>query len=138
MKELFIKYKAIILYLFFGGCTTLINIATYYIFAYILNMSTAISTFFAWFFAVVTAYITNKIWVFECKSWKREVLVKEIVSFFACRIVTGFLDIALMLIFVDILLCNDLIIKVVSNIAVIILNYLASKLVIFKNKQRSK
>lgn len=132
MKELFIKYKAIILYLFFGGCTTLINIVTYYISAHLLNFSTAISTFLAWFFAVVVAYITNKIWVFECKSWKREVLVKEVTSFFACRIATGLLDMAFMLIFVDILLCNDLIIKIVSNIVVIILNYVASKLVIFK------
>lgn len=132
MKELFIKYKAIILYLFFGGCTTLINIFTYYIFAYMLNLSTAISTFFAWLFAVVAAYITNKIWVFECKSWKREVLAKEITSFFACRIATGLLDMAIMLIFVDILLCNDLVIKIVSNIVVIILNYIASKLVIFR------
>lgn len=74
----------------------------------------------------------NKILVFECKSWKREVLVKEVTAFFACRGATGLLDIALMLIFVDILLCNELIIKIVSNVVVIILNYVASKLVIFK------
>lgn len=132
MKELFKKYKGVLSYLFFGVCSTLINIITYYVAAHIFYLSTLASTVIAWITAVIFAYITNKIWVFECKSWKIDVLLKEASSFFTCRVLTGILDIAIMTICVDVLLFNDMIIKVVSNIIVIILNYFASKLIVFK------
>lgn len=131
MKELIEKYKSLILYLFFGVCTTLINIITYYISAYIFNLSTLISSVLAWILAVVAAYITNKIWVFECKSKEIKVLIKEIISFFICRVFTGIMDIVIMVICVDILHFNDMIIKILSNILVVVLNYVASKLIVF-------
>ncbi|MBQ8298966.1 MAG: GtrA family protein [Clostridia bacterium] len=132
MKELIKKYRGIISYLFFGVCSTLINIITYYLAAHILELSTIVSTVIAWIVAVIFAYITNKIWVFECKSWKLEVLIKEATSFFACRILTGLLDVIIMTVFVDVLLFNDMLIKIISNVIVIILNYIASKLIVFK------
>ena len=135
MKELIEKSKSVISYLFFGVCTTLINLITYYLCAHILNLSTVISTVAAWIIAVVFAYITNKIWVFECKSWEKRVLLKEITSFFTCRLLTGLLDIIIMAVCVDVLHFNDMIIKIVSNVLVIVLNYIASKLVIFKRSK---
>lgn len=137
MKELILKYKSLLSYLFFGGCTTLINLVTYYLSAHVFNFSTVVSTIVAWVVAVIFAYITNKIWVFECKSWERNVLIKEISSFFACRLLTGLLDIIIMAVCVDILHFNDLIIKILSNVVVIVLNYIASKLVIFKRSNES-
>lgn len=132
MKELIKKYRGIISYLFFGVCSTLINIITYYLAAHIFELSTIISTVIAWITAVIFAYITNKLWVFECKSWKPEVLLKEATSFFACRVLTGLLDIIIMTVCVDILLFNDMLIKIISNVIVIVLNYIASKLIVFK------
>lgn len=132
MKELLVKYKSLISYLFFGGCTTLINIITYYFCAHIFSFSTIISTVIAWVLAVVFAYVTNKIWVFECKSWEISILINEVIAFFACRMLTGLLDIVIMAVCVDMLHFNDIIIKAFSNILVIILNYVASRLVVFK------
>ena len=132
MKELIKKYKGVISYLFFGVCSTVINIIVYYLAAHVLELSTIISTVVAWLAAVIFAYITNKLWVFECKSWKPNIVIKEASSFFACRILTGLLDIIIMTVFVEILHFNDMIIKTLSNVVVIILNYVASKLIVFK------
>ena len=136
IKNLIIKYKDIILYIMFGVLTTLVNIVVYYLCAKVLKCNTAISTIVAWFFAILFAYITNKKWVFNSSSWSKDVLTKELISFFSCRLLTGLLDLLIMMIFVDALHFNDLVIKVISNIIVIVLNYLASKLLIFNNKNK--
>ena len=133
-KDILNKYKESILYLLFGGCSVIVNIVVYYISAHIFELSTVISNIIAWIIAVIFAYITNKIWVFESKSWNKEVIFDEVPSFFTFRIITGIIDIAIMFIFVDKLYFNDMIVKVISNIIVIILNYLASKFIVFKKK----
>lgn len=88
----------------------------------------------AWVAAVVFAFITNKLFVFGSKSFKTDVLVREMASFFGCRLLTGILDIVIMYIAVDVMDMNSTLWKFLSNILVIILNYLASKLVVFKKK----
>ena len=134
MKQLYNKYKEVILYIFFGGCTTLVNIVVYYLCAHPLNMLTTMSTIISWILSVTFAYVTNKIWVFESNVDNKHDLLKEMVSFYGCRLSTGILDLIIMIVFVDILRFNDLIIKILSNILVIVLNYVASKLYIFKKK----
>ena len=133
IKELFTKYREMILYLFFGGCTTLVNIVSYYICSRI-GMGTALSTVIAWVLSVLFAYVTNRKYVFESKAFGFVPILKEIAGFFLCRLATGLLDLAIMVVFVDFLHFNDMIIKILSNIIVIILNYAASKLLIFKDK----
>lgn len=132
--DLWKKYKELVLYLFFGVGTTVINIMAYYVCAHPLRINTVASTCVAWILSVLFAYITNKIWVFESKSTDVGVIIKEIVSFFSCRLLTGFLDVALMFVFVDVLSFNDMWMKIISNVIVIVLNYVASKLLIFKKK----
>jgi len=101
----------------------------------------------AWFAAVVFAYITNKIWVFESKSWSGKVLLKEIPSFFAARVFSFVLEEAGLFLFVDILSFNEISIKILSfeiggeliakvilAVVVVVVNYVLSKLVIFKKK----
>lgn len=134
IMDLWKKYKELVLYLVFGAGTTVINIVVYYICAHPLKLNTVISTCVAWVVSVLFAYVTNKIWVFESKSTQMDVIVKEIVSFFSCRLLTGLLDVAWMFVFVDILSFNDMCMKIVSNVIVIVLNYVASKLLIFKKK----
>ena len=68
IKNLLIKYKEQILYLFFGGCTTVVNIVVFALCSDILHMELLVSNFMAWVLAVFFAYITNKIWVFESKT----------------------------------------------------------------------
>ena len=81
------------------------------------------------------AYVTNKKWVFESKLWKKSVIISEAIPFLLCRLATGAIDLAIMFVGVEIMGHNDLTIKMFSNILVIILNYIASKMVIFKKKR---
>ncbi len=135
--QLFKKYKAIIAYLFFGGCTTILNWAVYYLFYNVLNVSNVLSTIIAWFLAVVFAYVTNKKWVFDSKANDTKTIFSELIKFFLARIVTGVLDVAVMWIAVDLCEWNSNIWKLLSNIIVIVANYVFSKFLVFK-KNRNK
>lgn len=132
MKDLYNKYKEVINYLFFGVCTTVINIVTYYVCAHWFDFSTTVSNIIAWIISVAFAYVTNKIWVFESKEKGVSHIIREMLSFFGCRFGTLWMDIAVMYIFVDVLHYPDMIIKIASNVLVVIVNYIASKLFIFK------
>ena len=101
MLELIKKYEEIILYIFFGVCTTIVNILVYYICSHLFNFGTIISTVIAWILSVLFALITNKIWVFKSKSWDKSIFIKESISFFSCRLLTGLLDVLIMYIFVQ-------------------------------------
>lgn len=132
IKELLKKYQGIISYLFFGVCTTLVNMIVYGFCSKIWNLDTIASTSIAWVLAVIFAYVTNRKWVFQSKACGAKAIIKEISSFFVCRILTGILDIAVMYIFVDKLHFEGMIIKLASNVLVVVVNYIASKFVIFK------
>ena len=126
MKELLMKYKEIIMYLVFGVLTTVVNIVVYFLSAELLHINYLISNALAWFLSVLFAYITNRKYVFESSSQN---ILKEAVSFFSSRLATGILDMVLMWLFVYV---NDVIAKVIVNVIVVVLNYVLSKLVVFK------
>lgn len=134
LKALFQKYKDVIPYAIFGVLTTLVNIASYWLCAHALGMPVMASTIIAWILAVLFAYVTNRKWVFLSEAKGRRAIVKEMLSFFACRLATGLVDWACMFLFVDVLHWNDVLIKTGANILVIVLNYIASKLIIFKKQ----
>lgn len=131
MKELLLKYKEIIMYLIFGVLTTVVNIVVYYMMADMLQVHYMISNIVAWFLSVLFAYVTNRKYVFESKSNE---IIKEMVSFFGARLATGVMDMAFMWIFVGLGLLPDFIAKVITNVFVIIANYILSKLVVFKGE----
>lgn len=135
MLTLFRKYKNIILYLFFGVCTTLVNILVYSVCAHQLLLSTMTSTCIAWILAVLFAYVTNRKWVFESQAYTLSAILKELWAFFACRLATGVFDFVIMYVGVDLLHFNDIILKAAANVMVIVLNYLASKFIIFCRKK---
>ena len=125
---LYKKYREVISYLFWGACTTVINIATYWLCFSILNIPNVPSTIISWVVAVAFAYITNRIFVFRSKSEK---IFSEISKFVSARLLTGIFDIAIMFFAVDVMNWAPLIWKVVSNIIVIILNFVFSKWFVF-------
>lgn len=135
IKDIYSKYKDIIPYAFFGVLTTIINIVTYYVMAHFFGLTIMISTVFAWLLAVLFAYVTNRKWVFHSGADTTETIITEILSFFSCRVATGIVDWACMWVFVDVLHFNDVVIKSMANVLVIVLNYIASKLLIFKRKE---
>lgn len=132
VKSLYQKYRNIILYGVFGGLTTLVNIAAYWLMAHPFMMPTMPSTILAWAAAVTFAYVTNRRWVFHSKAHTGREVTKELIAFFACRLATGVIDWTCMYLFVEVLVWNDMVVKFAANVLVIILNYVASKLLVFK------
>lgn len=126
--------KEIILYLLFGGLTTLVNVIVYSVSFYIFNIGNVPATIVAWIISVAFAYITNRKYVFESKNVGLWAVTKEAASFVFYRILSGLLDVAIMYVSVDVLGWNNIVWKIISNIIVVIFNYVASKLRIFKNK----
>ncbi|WP_246055139.1 GtrA family protein [Pseudalkalibacillus caeni] len=126
------RNKEILLYLLFGGLTTLVNLASYAASAYIFNLDYKISTTIAWIVSVLFAYFTNKRYVFNSRQSSLLKLGREIFSFFSFRAISYVLDIVTMILLVDFLLVNDFVSKVIANILVVVFNYVASKLFIFR------
>ena len=138
IKELYLKYKEIVNYLIFGVLTTIVSLAVKYILLFtILNPQNAIelqiAIIISWIAACLFAYVTNRKYVFESKSNK---IFKELVSFFASRLVTLGIEMLIMYIFVTLLKLNSdtwvVIWTLISQVAIIIGNYIFSKLFVFK------
>lgn len=130
------KYESVLLYLIFGVLTTFVNIVVYYILFNHVLLSNILSNGIAWVAAVIFAFITNKIWVFKSKTLEIEQVIKELSAFFSARLSTGILDMAIMYVGVDLLKVNSIYSKIISGVVVVILNYIFSKLFIFrKNKE---
>lgn len=136
MKALWEKYKSILLYVFFGGVTTLTNIAVFYLTNTVAGWGTVLSTCIAWVVSVLVAYGTNRRWVFESQAQGASAVLKEMGSFFFFRLATGALDVLLMYVFVDCLHVNSMAMKLISNVIVIVVNYVCSKMVVFKRTPR--
>lgn len=145
-------------YVFFGLLTTVVNLITFYVFkkifiaaewngvlnaiipegskaAEIIGGSEYLdANCIAWIVAVIFAFVTNKLWVFDSKSWAPSVAGREFASFIGARLFSFAIETAMMFVFVSLLSMNDLIAKIIVGIVVIIINYVFSKLIIFKKK----
>ena len=133
-KNIYLKNKEIILYIFYGGLTTLVNFAVYIILHHGMGIYILTSNTIAFIVAVLFAYVTNKIFVFASHEWTIRVLKFEIITFFSGRLFSFAVDTAIIYVFADRIGLNDIIVKIGSGILVIIINYLFSKLIIFKKK----
>lgn len=131
---LFRKYRDVIAYLFFGGVTTLVNLAAYYLCYQVWHIANTPSVVIAWVLAVLIAFLTNKPFVFRSHDWSPKVLLPEAGSFFGCRVGTGVLELVLMYVAVDVLGWNGMLMKLLVNVLVVILNYVGSKLLVFRKK----
>ncbi|WP_296873934.1 GtrA family protein [uncultured Methanobrevibacter sp.] len=123
--------KELMMYFIFGVLTTVVNFVVYLLFARFLNVNYLISNVLAWFFSVLFAYVTNRIWVFESKNSN---ILKEMSLFFGGRIFSGVVDTALMYLLIGILAVGDVISKIIIQVIVVILNYVISKIIVFKDK----
>lgn len=132
--ELLLKHREKFTYIIFGVLTTAINIISYIFFADFLEISTLSANAMALLLSIIFAFITNKVFVFQSHDFRLITFWKEGLSFFGLRLVSAVLDMGLMFVFVEILLINDLLVKVAVNIIVIILNYIFSKIFIFKKE----
>ena len=129
------KYSEVISYLFFGVLTTLINLATFWTLSTVFNLETIAATVAAWIIAVAFAFITNKIWVFKSKAKTNQETTKEAIMFVIARLITLGIEVFLMWLMVDNFKQDKLIWKLLCNIITVILNYLFSKLIVFKERR---
>ncbi|MCL2752683.1 MAG: GtrA family protein [Defluviitaleaceae bacterium] len=132
MKEIFAKHREIILYIFFGGLTTLVSAVFYFLASWVFDAPAWLSSIISWIFAVCFAFVTNKLFVFESKEKKGT--TKEAALFFAARLASLFINTAIMFVFVDLMEFNEPIIFVAGQLVVLIFNYIASKFLIFKKR----
>lgn len=134
--DIYKKYKEGINYLIFGGVVTVVNFIVYYIMSKIVNMDKIPSNIVAFVISVIVAYITNKKYVFESKTTGFKEVMKEFTSFMSSRIATGILcDIIIFGVMAEIIGINDIISKIVSQVVVVISNYVIGKYFVFSDKE---
>ena len=135
--KLFEKYRDVLIYLFFGALTTLVNYLFYFPLYNWLFCSAAFSNVIAWAVAVAFAYHTNKPFVFQSNDWSRHVLVPELIKFISCRIGSGLIETLALWILVDLMKWNGNGVKLVVSVLVVVLNYISSKWIVFNKKQKT-
>lgn len=140
IKELYLKYKEIINYLIFGVLTTIVSLVTYYICVYTIlapdnAVQLQIANVISWIISVAFAYITNRKFVFESKEKNK---IKEASKFVTSRIATLLMDMVIMYVGVTVLKFNDKIMKLISQVVVIVMNYILSKILVFKKEKNNK
>ncbi len=144
LRELFRKYHEIIMYLIFGGLTTLVNFTVYAALRF-FGAALLPTNIAAWVCAVLFAYITNKKWVFRSHAKNKGVLFREIISFYGARVFSLLVELALFRVWTDIILISrpeldtnlyEYCVKLFIQVIVIILNYVFSRFFVFAKKKK--
>ena len=131
---IYAKYKEPLLYIFFGALTTAINFIVFALFTLLIPWNELVANVIAWFFAVLFAYVTNRVWVFSNKARTKFGVLKEAIAFYSGRIFTLLLEEGAIFIFVTCLHTNAFMVKLCAQILVLILNYVISKWIVFRKK----
>ena len=148
IKNLILKYKELILYLIFGVLTTFVSIFSFWLFGlFIPDRLYLITNVISWVIAVIFAFVTNKLFVFESKKWGKAELSSEVPKFLGARVFSLIIEELGLILFIDLLgfkelgwtvlgfnVTGELIAKTIMAIVVIVLNYFFSKFMIFKKK----
>ena len=134
LRSLIEKYWDVLSYLFFGVLTTVVNYLIYLPVYNFCGLSAALSNMIAWVGAVIFAFLTNKPFVFHSHDWSAKTVVPELTKFVSCRIASGVLETVILFLAVDCMNWNGNIWKLVTQVLVIIINYVGSKLLVFRNK----
>lgn len=134
MIALLKKHEEVVSYLFFGGLTTVVNYLVYLPCYNLLGFSGTVSNVIAWIAAVAFAYLTNKPFVFKSHDWSAKTVLPELTKFVGCRVGSGLVETAVVFLTVDWIGLNGNLIKVATSVLVVVLNYIGSKLVVFRKK----
>jgi putative flippase GtrA len=135
IDELLKKYREMIDYAFWGVMTTVVNYAVYFVCTKAAGINYLVSNGIAWLVAVLFAFWVNKVFVFHSNDKSAKVLLWELGTFVSARILSGVLETGMLALFVEALHFNDSVIKILASIFVVIINYVLSKLLIFKKRE---
>ena len=131
LKALYKKHRSTVIYLVFGVLTTVVNYAVYLPLYNFVHWPAAVCNGVAWVAAVIFAYVTNKLYVFESKCWNHGVM-GELIRFVGSRVASGAIETVSLLLTVDILGWNGNVMKLLLAVFVIVFNYVLSKFFVFK------
>ncbi|MBD5146183.1 MAG: GtrA family protein [Ruminococcus sp.] len=135
IQNFYDRHESVLLYLVVGGMTTVIAIIAQYVPAY-LGLPTEVNTTISWVCAVTFAFFANKVWVFKNKSDTGKDWISQAAAFYGARAVTYFMELGFMILTVRVLHQNEYIMKLIAQIFILVINYLFSKLVIFRKKPK--
>ncbi len=158
MKKFFKKYEEIIIYIVFGVLATIVSWGSYAIFEKVFHLGVILSNTLSWTLAMVFAFFTNKLWVFKSKSFEKKLVLREFLTFASSRAVTGAIELlgvpllekagldrfvftivyALHLDKIGVLLTDGLYSKISLSIVIVILNYVFSKLIVFRKDKTER
>lgn len=133
IKVLLEKYREIIMYLIFGVLTTLVSFGVYWALLW-CGVHYIVSQVVSWVAAVAFAFVVNKLFVFEDKDNSPSALFRQIWQFVSVRIASGLIETALLWLLVDVISIGEGIAKIPVAVLTVIINYVASKLLIFRKK----
>ena len=128
------KHYDVLSYLVFGVLTTVVNYVIYLPCYNLLGLSAVVSNLIAWVVAVAFAYLTNKPFVFRSHDWSARTVIPELTKFVSCRVASGAAESLILLLTVDILHWNGNVWKLITSVLVVVLNYIGSKLLVFRKK----
>ena len=134
IRKLLRKYRDVLVYLIFGVLTTVVNYLVYFPCYYLLGWKAVVSNLVAWAAAVLFAYVTNKPFVFRSHDWSAKTVIPELAKFVGTRVASGGLESAIIWFTVDLLGFSSLVWKLLTSVLVVILNYIGSKLLVFRGK----
>ena len=126
------KHKEVLMYLLFGGLTTVVSIVTFAFFTQVMGMNELVANVLSWILAVLFAYVTNRTWVFESTADTKAGIIKEMASFFGGRLATLLVEEGIIAVFITWLGFPAMPVKIAAQVIVILLNYVISKLFVFK------
>lgn len=131
LEPFYIRHKEVLLYLLFGGLSFVLNIVLFAWLARVIGLNALVANVIDWFACVLFQYITNKLWVFDGKTDNAAALLKQIASFFGGRVFTLVVEEAILAVFISLLHQNELAVKLIAQVVVIVLNYIISKKLVF-------
>lgn len=137
-EPFYIAHKEVLLYLFFGGLAFFLNIALFALFNRVLHMNELIANVFCWIICVLFQYFTNRTWVFDGRTSSATDFIKQMSAFFAGRLFTLFVEEIILAVFITWLGFDSMVIKLISQVVVIVLNYVISKLLVFRDQNSTK
>lgn len=134
IRALLRRHREIISYVFWGAMTTLVNYAAYFLLRNLLHIPLVTTNVIAWAVSVLFAYVSNKLFVFESKSWAWRVALRELWQMTASRLFSLGLETGILWLFVERLHCSEVVVKLCANVLVVVVNYVLSKFIIFRKK----
>jgi len=136
-KPFYCKHKDIVLYLFFGGLTTIVSLVSFAIPIYVFGINEMIANTISWILAVAFAFFTNRIYVFNSPTKKVSHFLFQLFSFYGGRLFSFGVEMLIIYIFITKLSYNDMLIKILASFIVLAMNYIISKWIVFRKKNQN-